>query len=235
MCFLGIPHPSTFPSVLLAWGSRPPHPRMEEGEADGWEALSLHREWDGAGPWGGDPGLWGWGAAAAGREGEGLSLLCAATLPFTHTCSGWDASWGVSPGPPVLAWAASHHQGGQDEALLLLPLPRSGMEGTELQTRCCHRTPRGARYPRLPGEARLKTGDTTGQQQQHQGCSPPRQPDPSPRAASSKPCPCGMEVPGPLAGADSGHGAERGAIRGASRGPPAPGHCSAVTSPLLLS
>lgn len=76
-------------------------------------------------------GLWG-----CSREGDGLSLLCAATCPsHTHTLGVGCRPVGVSPRPPVLAWAASHHQGGQDEALLLLPLQWSGMEGTELQTR----------------------------------------------------------------------------------------------------
>lgn len=83
------------------------------------------------------------------RVGEGLLLLWAATLPFTHTRSGWDAGRGVSAGPPVLAWAASRHQGGQDEALLLLPLQRRGTEGTEPQMRRCHRAPRAARCPRV--------------------------------------------------------------------------------------
>lgn len=73
------------------------------------------------------------GLRGCSREGEALLLLCAATLPFTHTRSRWGAGGRVSPGPPVLAWAASHHQGGQDEALLLLPMQRSGMEGTVLQ------------------------------------------------------------------------------------------------------
>lgn len=150
------------------------------------------------------------GCGAGGQQqggGRSLIALCSHTALHTHMLGVGCRRGRVSPGPPVLAWAASHHQGGQDEALLLLPLQRSGMEGTELQTRCCHRTPRGAR---------LKTGGTTGQQQQqHQGCpppTPPRQPEPSPRAASSKPCPCGMEVPGPPAGADSGHGAGGGAV-----------------------
>lgn len=70
------------------------------------------------------------------QQGGGRSLiaLCGHTALHTHTLGvGCRSGVVLSPGPPVLAWAASHHQGGQDEALLLLPMQRFGMEGTELQ------------------------------------------------------------------------------------------------------
>lgn len=148
---------------------------------------------------------WGWAmgrrSRAVGlggsREGEGLLLLCATTLPFTHTGSGWDAGGRISPGPPVLARAASRCQGGQDEALLLLPMQRSGMEGTALQMRCCHHTPQGTGCLGLPAGPGCKPGVPRGSSSSIKGAPHPLHPgspDPSPRAASSKLCPCGMEA-----------------------------------------
>lgn len=61
-----------FPLGCVSWASLTPPPSLQcclpgdldaltpggrRGRQDGWEALSLHREWDGAGPWGGGPGL----------------------------------------------------------------------------------------------------------------------------------------------------------------------------------
>lgn len=134
-CFLGIPHPSTLLSMhvgalcFLPGGPDPLTPGWSRGDRMDGRLFPAQ----GAG-WGWAVGRRSWAVGlGASREGEGLLLLCVITLPFTHTRSGWNAGGGISPGPPVLAWAASRCQGGQDEALLLLPVQRSGMEGTALQ------------------------------------------------------------------------------------------------------
>lgn len=235
-----------FPLGCVSWASLipPPSPQCISGHSAACLGVSTPSPQDGAGgdrtdgrlcPCTGSgmglgcgEGVPGCGAGGLQQGGERSRIaLCGHTALLTHTLRVGCRRGRVSPGPPVLAWAASRRQGGQDEALLLLPVRGSGTEGA-LRCRCD-----AATAP--PG---LNTGGTAGQgqQQQHQGCPPPtplRQPDPSPRPASSEPCPCGMEVP--LAVADSGHGAELGATPGAPRGAPAPGHCSAVSSPLLLS
>lgn len=198
-----------FPLGCVSWASLTPPPSPQcslpgdpnhvtpgwrRGRQDGWEALSLHREWDEAGPWGGGPGLGGWGAAA----GRGKVSHCSLQPHCpSHTLSGWDTGGrGSLQAPQSLPGQLHATREGRTRHFCCCPC--RCLAWRALSCKCDAATaPPEAPAVRGCGGARLKAGGTTGQQQQqHQGCpppTPPRQPDPSPRAARSKQCPCGTE------------------------------------------
>lgn len=178
--------------------------------------FSLHREQDGAGPWGGGPGLWGWGAAGRGK----VSYCSVRPHCPSHTQARGGMQAGGSlqvpqslPGQPLVAREGRMRH--------FCCCPCRGLAWRALRCKCdAATTP-----PKAPGAWGCLRGQAANRGYHGAAAAASRVPPTHSTQAAQTPVP-GQHRPscvrvgwrrcwrvlGPLAVADSGHGAGCGAV-----------------------